>query len=72
MYFPNFPILNSSETDLTGAESSSTEIAAIFVVDKTQLTKLVFLLIQASKYFLFGQKSVVVMCLAAEVSEFSL
>ena len=34
--------------------------------------KLVFLLTQASKCFVFGQKSVVVMCLAAEVSEFSL
>ena len=38
MYFPNFPILNNSETDLTAAKNSSTEIAAIFVVNKTELT----------------------------------
>ena len=39
---------------------------------KYNFFKLVFLLIQASKCFLFGQKRVIVMCLAAEVSEFSL
>ena len=39
---------------------------------KYNFFKLVFLLIQASKCFVFGQKSVVVMFLAAEVSEFSL
>ena len=39
---------------------------------KYNFFKLVFLLIKASKCFLFGQKSVVVMCLAAEVSEFLL
>ena len=39
---------------------------------KYNFFKLVFLLFQASKRFVFGQKSVVVMFLAAEVSEFSL
>ena len=39
---------------------------------KYNFFKLVFLLIQASKCFVFGQKSVVVMFLAAKVSEFSL
>ena len=39
---------------------------------KYNFFKLVFLLIQASKCLVFGQKSVVVMLLAAEVSEFSL
>ena len=34
--------------------------------------KLVFLLNQASKCFVFGQKSMIVMFLSAEVSEFSL
>ena len=36
---------------------------------KFDFFKLVFLFIQASKCFVFGQKSVVAMCLAAEVSE---
>ena len=39
---------------------------------KYNFFKLVLLLIQASKCFVLGQKSVVVMFLAAEVSEFSL
>ena len=39
---------------------------------KHNFFKIVFLFIQASKCFVFGHKSVVVMFLAAEVSEFSL
>ena len=39
---------------------------------KYNFFKLVFLLIQASRCVVFGQESVAVMFLAAEVSEFSL
>ena len=42
------------------------------VICKYNFFKLVFLHIQTSKCFVFRQKSVVVMFLAAEVSEFSL
>ena len=44
----------------------------VVAIYKYNFFKLVFLLIQASKCFVFGQKSVIVMFLAAEVSEFSL
>ena len=42
MYFPKLPIFNSSETDFSSSQNfstdSSTEIAAIFVVDNIEVT----------------------------------
>ena len=65
-----------SHHDVTMAKligtSSTRRVFGAVAICKYNFFKLVFLLIQASKCFVFGQKSVVVMFLAAEVSEFSL
>ena len=58
-------------------EERSVRVCRVFensavAICKYNFFKLVFLLIQASKCFVFIQESVVVMFLAAEVSEFSL